>query len=177
MLAGLLGGCFFDADYGDGAGITCTDGRCPSGLTCRADQTCGPPIDAPPVDAADDAALTCADPGELPAAGGTVMGTTSGRDMGVSSMCGGFVMNGRDAVYGLMLPAGRTVTVEITGARKAYVIAPCAPAPATPACLGNMFATSASPLVVNPAAGASYVVVDDENPANAGTYTLGVEVN
>jgi len=172
----LLGGCFFEADYR--GTYACTDGRCPSGLACVAN-TCV----APPADAADDAAtdappdtpthaLTCADPGEL-VKSQPVAGDTTGKPMQLSSMCGGFVMNGREAVYRIAVTAGDSLLVSITGARKAYVIAACT-VPA-PACLGNALAVEGNPLSVTPAAGDAFLVVDDENPANAGPYTLTIQ--
>jgi hypothetical protein len=177
----FVGGCFFEADYNDGGVLPCGDGRCPSGLTCNASDICVAAIDAgldADADAAIDArevALTCADPGEIPSAGGTVMGTTVDRNAVVSPLCGGFVMNGREAVYRITLAAGDQLLVSIMGDRKAYVIAQCVnPAPA---CLGNMFATQGSPISVTPAAGESFVIVDDENPAFASEYTLTLGVN
>jgi hypothetical protein len=90
-------------------------------------------------------------------------------------MCDGFVMNGREAVYRIDLVAGDQLLVAITGARKAYVIAQCVmPAPA---CLGNTLATDGNPISVSPAAGPSFVVVDDENPAADGLYELTLTRN
>lgn len=173
----LLGGCFFDADY---RGVACGDGRCPSGLSCSASHVCVAGDAGTGVDDAPDArlaALTCADPGVIASTGGTAAGTTIGRSPTVSSMCGGFVMNGKDAVYRIDLAAGKTLLVDVAGGRKAYVLAACTVAPATPVCLGNALATAGNPLSVMPAAGASFIVVDDENPANASTYMLTLTVN
>lgn len=167
-----LAGCLFDADYRGGT-YTCSDDRCPSGLTCVAGM-CVVPGE---VDAAIDApapALTCADPGVIASPGGTAMGSTDGKPMTLSSMCGGFIMNGREAVYRIELVAGDSLLVAIAGSRKAYVIAQCV-TPA-PACLGNTLATDGNPISVTPAAGPSFVIVDDENPANAGAYTLTLTV-
>jgi hypothetical protein len=122
------------------------------------------------------AGLTCADPG---AAVGSVPGTTVGRTSTISSLCGGLVMNGPDAVYRVSASAGQTIHVSITGsyAVKAYVIAPCVIAPTTPACLGNVAAIAGVPLAVPaPTTGDYFVVVDDENPALSGTYDLTVTV-
>ena len=175
----LLGGCFFEADY---RGVACNDGVCPSGLTCRANACV--PGDAGLVDAAPDAppdarlaALTCADPGIIPSGGGSATGTTVGRSNTVSSSCGGFVMNGKDAVYRIDLAAGKTLLVGVAGGRKAYVLASCVVAPATPVCVGNALATMGNPLSVMPAAGPSFIVVDDESPTNASTYMLTLTVN
>jgi hypothetical protein len=169
------GGCFFEADYRGGT-LQCSDGRCPSGLTCVAG-TCRADVpDDAGVDAAVDApeaALTCADPGVI-AGSGTVAGTTVGRPSNLAAMCGGFVMNGREAVYRIDLVAGDQLLVAITGARKAYVIAACVTPP--PACLGNLRAVDGNPISVMPAAGPSFVVVDDENPAAEGTYSLTLTV-
>jgi hypothetical protein len=178
---GFVGGCVFSADYG-GSGIHCSDGRCPDGLTCRADQTCGPPLDAASDDAPRDArlaALTCSDPGVLPATGGTATGTTVGRTNTVSASCAGFVMNGKDAIYRIDVPAGATLLVDVAGGRKAYVLpaASCVAPPTTPACVGDTLAVAGNPLSVMPAAGNAFVVIDDENPASASTYTLTVTVN
>ena len=176
----FLGGCFFEADYAGGS-YTCNDGRCPSGLTCNADRRCVLGGDAGlDADAAIDAprsALTCADPGLIASAGGSASGTTVGRGATVSSVCGGFVMNGRDAAYRIELAAGQQLLVVIEGGRKAYVLASCQPVPATPACVGNARATMGNPLSVMPAAGPSFVIVDDENPASESTYVLTLTVN
>jgi hypothetical protein len=172
----FVGGCFFQADYGSGT-IACTDGRCPSGLTCSAEVCVEPTVIDAPVDTIDARipAFTCADPGILASTGGGDTGDTTGKPFVVSSMCGGFVMNGHEAVYKIELTAGKQLLVSLaSSARKAYVIASCTP-PA-PACLGNMFATAGNPINVSPAAGASFVIVDDENPSNSGAYTLGVTV-
>ena len=166
-------GCLFDADYRGGS-YTCSDDRCPSGQSCVAgmcvsgDAGSDAPADGPM------AALTCADPGRLASPGGSAMGSTDGKPMNLSSMCGGFVMNGREAVYRIELVAGDSLLVAVTGSRKAYVIAQCVmPAPA---CLGNTLATDGNPISVTPAAGPSFVIVDDENPANSGAYTLTLTV-
>ncbi|MBX3158936.1 MAG: hypothetical protein KF773_23420 [Deltaproteobacteria bacterium] len=177
--AALLGGCFFDADYGQGAKITCTDGRCPDGLACNPDRTCGPPGDGPPPDTADldapAARLTCADPGILPATGATVTGSTSDRMTNSAATCGGFVMNGRDAVYRIDLATSPQLTISLTGERKAYLVTTCGAG--TPTCVGNAFATASAPLTISPGAGSTFIVVDDENPLGAGPYTLTVTVN
>lgn len=172
----LVGGCFFEADYR--GTYACTDGRCPSGLTCVAN-TC---VADSPTDAAIDTpadarvpAFNCADPAIIASPGGSISGDTTGKPMQLSSMCGGFVMNGREAVHRIDLAAGDQLLVAITGARKAYVIAACT-VPA-PACLGNTRAVENNPISVTPAAGPSFVIVDDENPASAGPYTLTLTVN
>ena len=179
----VMTGCVFSADYGGGR-YRCSDGVCPEGLVCTADQRCvaSTAIDASTVDAVPDAmidarlaALTCADPGPVPAAGSTEMGTTAGRTSTISSSCGGFVMNGADAVYRLTVAAaGDMYLIGITGV-KAYVIAPCSTTPATPVCLGNAFASSGNPVAITAAfAGQHYIVVDHESPATSGAYTLTV---
>lgn len=170
VVVALFSGCSFAADYGGGT-YTCSDGKCPSGLSCVAEVCVDPTmIDAPvdlPIDEAVHA-LTCADPGAI-ALGGSESGTTTGKPSNLGSMCGGFVMNGKEAVYKIEL-TGSAVVVGVTGQRKAYVIAQCV-VPA-PACLGNAFATEGNPISVTPAVGASFIVVDDENPANDGSYTV-----
>ena len=178
----LVSACVFHADY-DNAHYRCTDGKCPSGLTCRADACVAPgPIDASVQDGAVDAAidarlaaLTCADPGVLAAAGATTTGTTAGRSSTISATCSGFVMNGADAVYRLTTAAvGDQFLIGITGV-KAYVIAPCSPTPATPACLGNAFATPGNPISITATfAGPHFIVVDHESPATTAAYTLTV---
>lgn len=176
-----LTGCVFSADYGGGT-YRCSDGVCPAGQVCTSEQRCvaPTPIDAPPADGVPDAAidarlaaLTCADPGPIAVAGGTESGTTVGRSSTISATCGGFVMNGADAVYRISVAAaGDSYLVGIAGL-KAYVIAPCSPTPATPACIGNMFATPGNPISFAAAsAGPYFVVVDHESPATTGAYTL-----
>lgn len=172
----FVSGCFFEADYR--GTYSCTDDNCPSGLTC-VDNSCvaSVPVDAPADSPPPDTrmpALTCADPGVL-ASGDTATGDTTGKPMQLASMCGGFVMNGREAVYKIAIAAGQDLLVSITGTRKAYVIAACS-VPA-PACLGNALAVDGNPLSVTPATGDAFVVVDDENPANAGPYTLTLTAN
>jgi hypothetical protein len=132
-------------------------------------------IDAPPEGLP--AALNCADPGVFAATGGTFTGTTVGATSKMSSTCGGFVNNGPDRVYRIQMNGTNMLRVNIdTGMRKAYVIASCQESPSTPACLGNVRASMGSPIVVTPAAGPAFVVVDDENAAASGTYTLRLEV-
>lgn len=181
LCALVLAGCVFDADYG--RTYRCTDGRCPSGQVCQmSTQTCvsgvpgDGPTDAPPdgIDARMPA-LTCVDPGVVAMTGGSASGTTVGRTSLMTAMCGGYVMNGLDAVYRVTAPVAATsYLIEVTGVR-AYVIAPCSPSPATPACLGNMFASQGNPIQITTAfAGAHYVVVDHETPGVGGSYTLTV---
>ncbi len=178
-------GCLFSADYGGGQ-YRCGDGKCPEGLVCSDDLRCvaSPVIDAPagdgPGDAADAmidarlAALTCVDPGVVPATGGTEIGTTVGRSSTISSMCGGSVMNGPDAVYRLTAAASDMYLIGITGV-KAYVIAPCSVSPSTPICVGNMYASPGNPIAVTTTfTGAYYIVVDHDNAATSGAYTLTV---
>jgi hypothetical protein len=181
LCAVLSSGCLFSADYGGGQ-YTCTDNKCPSGLVCSNMRCIAPSqIDAPLGDVMIDtmidarmAALTCVDPGVIAPAGGTEMGTTVGRTSTISAMCGGFVMNGNDAVYRVTAAAGDMYLVGITGVR-AYVIAPCSAAPATPMCLGNAFAMQGNPISFTAAfAGQHFIVVDHENVATSGAYTLTV---
>lgn len=180
----LVGGCLFDADYSSGT-YRCTDGRCPAGRVCDADDHCvAPPaldaprdaLDAPPDVMIDGrmAALTCVDPGVIPSAGSTEMGTTVGGTSRISAMCGGFVMNGADHVYRILSSVGDQLLIGITGVR-AYVIAPCSITPSTPICGGNAFATAGNPISFTvPVAGFYYVVVDHEAPATMAPYVLTV---
>jgi hypothetical protein len=178
----IAGGCVFSADYGGGQ-YRCSDGKCPSGLACSADQKCvaHPPIDAAPGDVPADltidarlAALTCVDPGLIAPAGDTQTGTTVGRTSTISASCGGFVMNGADAVYRLTAAAGDSYLIGITGV-KAYVIAPCSVSPATPVCIGNAFASPGNPISLTAAfAGQHFIIVDHDNAATTAPYTLTV---
>lgn len=187
-LLGILfvGGCFFDADYGQG-GFACSDGRCPSGLVCSPDDRCVTHLDGGPGDAdapadtmpdmmidAMPAALTCVDPGVIAMTGGSASGTTVGRTSTISALCNGSVMNGNDAVYRVTAAAGDQYLVSITGV-KAYVIIPCSISPAMPMCVGNMPASPGNPISFTAAvAGQHYIVVDHENPATSAAYTLTV---
>ena len=173
----LFGGCWFDADY-RGGHFTCSDGVCPAGLTCQAD-VCVTSVDAALLDSttaidARIAAATCADPMPFPAAGGTLSGDTGARVNTVTASCGGFVMNGKDAVYRIDTTAGDHLLVSLTGTLQAYVIAPCAAAPATPTCLGNTVASAGNPIDVATTGGAQFIIVDDANPATSGVYALTV---
>ncbi len=173
----------FDANYAGGK-YRCSDGICPTGMRCTAEHECtSMPIDARvdvPRDTPDDghtgAALTCADPGVLPAGGGSASGSTVSQMNLVSASCGGFVMNGRDAVYRVSANAGQHVMVTVTGL-DAYVIAPCVQTPQTPACLGNVLATPGNPISPTVAvSGSQYVVVDDSNAATSGSYSIDVMI-
>jgi hypothetical protein len=177
----LLGGCAFDARY-DGGHYTCSDGKCPSGLVCSASKVCvantdgGIAIDSA-IDSATDApldALTCAAPGPIVA--GSFAGSTASRVNTVSSSCGGFIMNGPDAVYRITATSGQAITVSITGAYpvNAYAIMPCTVTPGTPLCEGNKFASSGMPITLTLTVGPHYIVVDSPNPAQSGSYTLTV---
>ncbi|HEY4176346.1 MAG TPA: hypothetical protein VGM90_05925 [Kofleriaceae bacterium] len=180
-------GCFFDANYGNG-GFQCSNGACPSGLVCdtAANKCVATLVDAAldvPSDTSVDAmpdgevshALTCADPGPIASTGGTASGTTAGRGFTIYGMCGGFVMNGADAVYKLpSVAASSQYLVSITG-RKAYVIAPCVTTPSTTPCIGNVYASAGNPIqVMAPTAGDYYVIVDDITPSDTGAYTVTV---
>ena len=175
----ILSGCFFDARYTDG--VRCSDGKCPSGLVCHtAIDTC---VTSIPIDMAPDmtidappAALTCADPGLFADTGGTTMATTAGATSKMSSLCGGLVQNGPDRVYRIMMNGTNQLRVSVEGGRKAYVIASCIESPNTPACLGNVRATAGNPIVVTPAVGPAFVVVDDETAAAQSAYTLTLTV-
>ena len=179
-----LAGCFFDADYRGGQ-YKCSDGVCPSGLTCE-QGTCveirkdgavdvmdGPTFDAPP------RAATCADPQPFPAAGGTASGTTTGRNNTVTAMCSGSIMTGTDAVYRVDATNGAHLLVSISGFSNAaaYVLAPCSAQPATPACIGTNAATQGNPINVTASfTGQYFIVVDSANAGANGTYTLTLDV-
>lgn len=171
-------GCSFDARYSEG--VPCGENEsCPSGLTCHL----GACVSMIPIDMEPDmqppeglpAALTCADPGVIPATGGMAIGTTAGAISKMSSLCAGLVQNGPDRVYRITMN-GQALRVTIVGLRKAYVIAACVVSPNTPVCLGNVRATDGNPIVVTPAVGDAFVIVDDENAAAASTYTLTLTV-
>lgn len=177
----FLGACSFDGRYPEG--VPCgEDMRCPSGMSCHL----GACVSMVPIDIAPDqmppdvamAALTCADPGIVSAAGGTASGTTAGTTSKMSSTCGGFVNNGPDRVYAITMTGTNQLRVAIDGDRKAYVLSAgsCVPAPSTPACLGSTRATTGNPIVVQPPAGLAYVVVDDEVATASGPYTLTLTV-
>ena len=151
-----LGSCVFDASYQAGQ-TTCNDGRCPSGMVCDALHVCVAPghdaaIDAAAVvvDAPHVAALTCDDPGEL-ASGVGVMGTTAGRSDTVSASCDGSIMNGPDAIFAIAITAAQSLHVSVagSGALDAYVLASCELVPATPACVGDVYAATA-PITASP---------------------------
>jgi hypothetical protein len=174
-VAVLVGACSFDAKY-TGGHFKCSDGVCPSGLTCIAGM-CGTAGSADAMIDARMTAHTCADPEPVPVTGGTFSGVTTGRSNTVTASCAGSVMNGPDAVFRLDATIGDPITVAITGSYpvSAYAIAPCTVAPGTPACIGNAAATAGNPLAFTAAfTGAHYLVVDGVNPALSGDYTLTV---
>lgn len=179
LALGILGGCLFKADY-DAGGFTCTDGVCPAGFVCT-DQRCVRSGDGGTGgDAMGDGrqeALTCADPGVFAAGGGARTGTTAGRTSEISALCFGSVMNGRDAVFRIALPTARTLLVSIDGGRKAYALATCTRAPATPMCIDNVRAAMGSPISLPLPAGTYFVIVDDENAAVESAFTLTLTVN
>ena len=173
----VLGACSFDARYSEG--VPCTDGECPSGLICHLERCVSTipidmMIDVPPPEGGPPPALTCADPG-LPMSGVSVTATTVGATSKMSSLCGGLVHNGGDRVYRIMMN-GEQLRVAIAGGRKAYVIESCVESPNTPACLGNVRATDGNPIVVTPAVGPAFIVVDDEIAAAMSAYTLTLTV-
>jgi hypothetical protein len=179
VLALSSSGCFFDAKYSEG--VPCGDNMsCPSGLLCHQDRCVSMiPIDMAVIDTPPEGpppALTCADPGVFPGSGSD-SGTTAGTTSKMSSTCGGFVNNGPDRVYRIMMNGTAMLRVHIdAGSRKAYVLASCVESPSTPACLGNVRAQMGNPITLQPAAGPAFVVVDDELAGATGTYTLRLEV-
>jgi hypothetical protein len=179
VLCVALTACRFAGDY-RGGDYTCSDNECPGDLICVADRCVAATADAPGDGTHGPdmrlAALTCADPGSLvqPASGSTAARTASL----VSASCGGFVMNGPDAVYKVDATLGQHLLVTVTGsfAVKAYVLAPCLPSPQTPVCVGSTFATPGNPVsITTGTAGAQFIVVDTPTPNVTGTYTLTVE--
>jgi hypothetical protein len=173
----LLSGCFFEADYSRGH-YTCSDGVCPSGLACVQSECVTERKDAA-IDTTTVVdgmyAATCSNPQPFPSTGGMTGGTTAGRSNTVTSMCGGAIQNGTDAVYKIE-DATDPILVSVTGsfAVTAYALSSCPAAPATPACETNMTAVPGNPLAL--AAGTYWIVVDSANAAASGTYTLKVEV-
>lgn len=170
----LVPACFFDADYSH-AHLKCSDGVCPSGMQCYSG-VCGVPdaavggSDAHDAQDAHVAALTCTDPGM--AMLGSQNGTTAGHANLLSTMCGGVVYNGPDAVY--TIAGGRQVTIGISSsafAPAAYVIGACTQ---FPTCDTNTAAQPSAPLTITLAAGMHLIVVDGVNANLSGAYTLSV---
>jgi hypothetical protein len=186
LVALALAGCGFDADYRGGT-YRCSDGVCPSGLTCEA-QICVAPRDGgpqgadapkPPPDAMH--ALTCGDPGDVTrGVTRTISGTTAGGANHVSAACGAFVMNGPDDVFRVTAQAGDKLDVSISGDSvvRAYVLATCPSPPATPTCEGGTFTEPGVAGIALPSltAGTHYVVVDSENAALGGSYAVTVDL-
>src|SRR5436190_7104511 len=115
----LLGACFFDAEYRSGQ-VTCSDGKCPSGLSCSGGVCVTPKRDAAidtPADIGTDvpAALNCTGPGSIGATGAIVMGSTATRSSTIAAMCNGFVMNGPDAVYVATTGMNAQIQIDVTG--------------------------------------------------------------
>lgn len=173
----LLAACSINADYGN-ARVRCSDGKCPSGLTCSAGGECtsgsdhGDAAVDSPHDAPHDshvAALTCADPGDALAGGS---GTTTGGANHVSGMCASVVYNANDAVYAITGPRTITITVDSPDfPAAAYVIATCVNG-GFPTCEGG---SAASPtLTMSIGSGTHYIVVDGVNAGLSGRYTLDV---
>ena len=185
ILGAVGAGCGFDADYRGGT-FKCSDGVCPSGLACVSG-TCvapgdggGSSIDAKTIPDAMHA-LTCGDPGDV-ARGSSQMasGTTSGGTNHVSAMCGAVIMNGPDDVYRVDAVAGDKLDVSITGDSvvRAYVVATCSAPPATPTCEGGVFTEPglAAVSLTSLGAGAHYVIVDSEDAALGGAYTVTIDL-
>jgi hypothetical protein len=187
LVAAVLPACGFEADYRGGT-YTCTDGVCPSGLTCDDDQVCRVPgaddagpdadTDAAPLDAAP--ALACADPGEITrGAPQHVEGDTTGSLDHVASLCGGMVHSSVDHVYRATAVAGDSLDVAIGGDPdgRAYVVTDCDGSPSTPSCLGNATAQPGDPIALTSLpAGDVFIVVDSAAVALSGPYTLDVHL-
>ncbi len=177
-----LAACSFSADYGRGH-YACSDGKCPSGLVCSAQQECVLPGDAMGGDGkmpdAPRAALTCTDPGLFPSGSGSDSYNTSQSSNHIGAMCGGFVMNGFDRVYRVDTGAAQHIKVSVSGdfMVNVYVIAPCSIVPAVPSCESNMLASPGNPIdVVTQFAGQHFVIIDSSNAASMGTYSMTVQV-
>ncbi|MBV8758046.1 MAG: hypothetical protein JO257_12240 [Deltaproteobacteria bacterium] len=172
----LLTACSIQADY-SGTHVRCSDGKCPSGMTCGSAGSehagyCGvPDASVGGSDAAVDArkaALTCADPG---VALGSNDGNTTGSANHVSGMCGGLVYNGPDNVYAITGP--RSVTINVSSsdfAVAAYVISTCTMN--LPPCEGS--AAAAPTLTLALGSGTHYLIVDGVNAGLSGRYHLDV---
>ncbi len=186
VLVCALAGCGFDADYRGGQ-YRCSDGVCPTSLRC-VDEVCVDPstLDAAVPDASPDAspdamtARTCADPGELDrGAPVEASGDTTGGLNHVSAMCSAAVQNAPDDVFRLTAQAGDALDVAITGDAvvRAYVVTTCVAPPSTPSCVGGTAASPGNPIALTGlAAGDVYVVVDGENAALGGSYTVTVHL-
>lgn len=179
ICATVVVACSFNANYGGGH-YKCTDGLCPSGLTCSAGIcVAGTTIDAPA--SGSDAAAhaqTCGDPEPVASAGGTFMGTTTGRVNNVDASCSGGFMNAVDAVYRIDGSAGEHLVISVTGSwsPNAYVIphAQCMPLPATPACLGSAAGSNGPADVMLVQDGQYDIIVDSMIAASNGSYTLAI---
>jgi hypothetical protein len=166
----LLAACSFDADYGH-VHVTCSDGVCPSGLTC-VDEVCTTPGDASVGSDAHDAevmhALTCADPGD---ASGVIHGSTAGYMNRLMTMCGGAIYNGADTVYRIDGPGTVTIGIDTNDGLAAYVIGACTQ---FPTCETDTPATPSAPLSIALTSGMHLVVVDAITANATGTYTLTI---
>lgn len=167
----FVASCGFDADY-TGGHYKCTDGACPTNFECR-NEVCVDPN--APIDAAVDAghfAHTCDDPEPL---GVSKAGTTVGQTNSVTSSCAGIIENGADAVYTVETLAGAILNVSLADDFDGvvYVLGTCTPAPATPTCDTNMVGRQGTPLRVPiQNAGSLFLIVDSQNAADSGTFTV-----
>ena len=167
----LLAACSFDADYGH-VHVTCTDDVCPRGLAC-VDHVCTTPGDASIGSDAHDADVmhdrTCEDPG---IGTGSQTGTTDGLVNHLTTLCGGAMYFGPDAVY--QIDGSRQVTIKISGDYpvSAYVLGACT---SSPTCETDMAAQPSAPLTITLGPGMHLVVVDGVNAGLSGQYTLRIE--
>ncbi len=181
----LVGACRFDADYRGGT-YHCSDGKCPSGLTCGADEVCREagtdaaidmPVDTMVMDAPPNE-LSCADPQPFPATGGSTVNTTVGKLNKLMPTCNGSMMFAPDAVYKIDPgAAGKQMLVKITPTNAsfavvAYVTTTC---PST-TCLTNTYAYANNSIIITTLAGPHYIVVDSALSGQTGEYTLMVSV-
>lgn len=167
----LLAACSIQADYSK-AHVRCSDGHCPSGLTCSPAGECTAGGGDAAVDSPHDArtpALTCADPGNP---FGSNDGTTAGSANHISGSCGGLVYNAPDNVYAITGPRSVTITVSSNDfAAAAYVISTCTMN--LPACEGG---SAAEPtLTLSLGSGTHYLIVDGVSAGLSGRYHLVVQ--
>ena len=175
----------FNAEY-NGAYL-CSDGVCPSGLTCSKGECRASPSDAGGGDGGDTDSgtaqlLTCQAPGML-SSGVTVHGSTVGRADNVWATCatnvGEQTMHGADAVYAIAAAAGASLKVSVTGnfAVFAYALYDyCVPDSTALVCEGSAAWPSNPITLADLPAGTQYVVVDAiaSGSADTGSYALTV---
>ena len=181
----VVGACAFEASYGNGK-YKCSDGACPSGLTCTAGYCVKPGSGLDSGSGSADAGmpdgpaamLTCGVPGVIGSGSGpfTFSDDTTNRTPKLSGSCNTEILNGNDAVYELTATSGETITFGIAAAwaAKVYAISMCTNAPEQ-VCVGSALATpGVNAAFIAPAAGNYFIVVDGQFLGDKGTYTLSV---